>query len=65
MTASHLITSQVQHAVSLIGPIAPNTSWQAQAGAGFEIANFTLDWHIQRAICPQGCHSCLWMERID
>ncbi len=65
VTTNHLITSQAQYAVKLIGPVAPDTSWQAQAGAGFEIANFTVDWHTQRAICPQGCHSWVWMERID
>ena len=65
VTTSHLITSQAQHGVSLIGPVAPDTSWQAQAGAGFEIANFTVDWHARHAVCPQGCHSCVWMERID
>ncbi len=65
VTTSHLITSRVLHDVSLIGPVAPDPSWQAQAEAGFEIANFRIDWRTKTAICPQGQQSCLWMERTD
>jgi len=44
VTTSHLITSRVLHDVSLIGPLAPDPSWQAQPEAGFESANFRIDW---------------------
>ncbi len=65
VTTSHLITSRVHHDVSLIGPVAPDPSWQARAEAGFEIANFHIDWQTKSAVCPQGKQSCLWMERTD
>ncbi len=65
VTTSHLITSRVLHEVSLIGPVAPDPSWQSQAEAGFGIANFHLDWQAKTAVCPQGRQSCLWMERTD
>jgi transposase len=65
VTTSHLITSQAQYGIHLIGPVAPDNSWQAQAGTGFELANFAIDWQTKTASCPQGCQSCLWMDRQD
>jgi len=32
----------------------PDSSWQAKAGKGFDLAHFSIDWDKQQATCPQG-----------
>jgi transposase len=64
-TADHILTSQADHGINLIGPVADNHSWQAQAGAGFAAAQFVIDWERQCATCPQGHTSAEWLARQD
>jgi transposase len=65
MTADHLLTSQSEHGIDLVGPVAPDRSWQARADDGFAAAHFALDWDAQRATCPQGATSVQWLARQD
>ena len=57
----------VQHppGLRIIGPVPPDTSWQAQEGKGYDVAHFQLDWAAQTATCPQGQQSRSWRERPD
>lgn len=63
--AGQIVTSQDQHGVEIVGPVLADTSWQARASEGFEIACFTLDWDHQIATCPQGRVSRTWAEQHD
>jgi len=63
--ADNLLTSQTEHGVRIIGPVADDPSWQARANQGFAKANFTLDWDRQIAICPMGKQSYSWLPNID
>jgi transposase len=63
--ADNLLTSQTEHGVRIIGPVADDPSWQARAGEGFAKANFTLDWERQIATCPMGKQSYSWLPNID
>ena len=65
LTADHILTSQDEHAIKLIGPVADDHSWQATAGAGYAAAQFVIDWERQCAICPQGHSSVEWLPRQD
>jgi transposase len=65
LTADHLVTSQREHEVDLLGPVPPDPSWQAKEQQGFETACFRIDWKAHHATCPQGCTSRYWMERQD
>ncbi len=65
MTSDHVLTSQADHHIDLLGPMAEDRSWQAQAGEGFAAAQFVLDWDAARATCPQGKTSVAWDERQD
>lgn len=65
MTADHLVTSQQTHGVTLLGPVNPDTSWQAKAHQGFDVATFAVDWDAHTATCPQGHQSVLWMPGQD
>ena len=63
--AEHLLTSQVEYGIDLVGPVARDTSWQAQAGQGFGLSGFQLDWEAQRAVCPMGCSTDSWRAGTD
>lgn len=63
--AQGLIDSKTEHGVELIGPVPSNTSWQAQAGQGFDQTQFSIDWEAQQVTCPQGQSSTYWKETHD
>src|SRR5262249_30154369 len=42
--SEHLVGSQRDHQVTLLGPVPNDPSWQAHAGKGFDIACFAVDW---------------------
>lgn len=65
VTAEHLLSSQSQYEVDLLGPVAPDPSWQAQSNTGFATADFTIDWQAKQARCPQGAHSVQWLPWKD
>lgn len=65
VTADHLVSSQKDHQVNLLGPVAADPSWQAKADQGFDVAVFAIDWEAQVATCPQGRQSVLWMPGHD
>lgn len=55
-----LLRSQQTYGITIIGPVPPDSSWQARAGAGFAAADFTVDWEAEQATCPQGKTSSSW-----
>jgi transposase len=58
--AAHLVTSRLTHAVELVGPVLPDTSWQARHPEGFAVSCFAIDWEAQTVTCPQGHRSRRW-----
>lgn len=58
--AEYLVSSQQQHQIELLGPVAINPSWQASAGKGFDVASFRIDWEQRCAYCPAGHRSRKW-----
>jgi transposase len=63
--AELMLTSQTSYAIDLVGPVPPDPSWQAQAGQGFAVACFQIDWDRQSVTCPQGHTSTGWYPRRD
>lgn len=63
--AGEMLTSQTDYAIDLVGPVPPDPSWQAQAGQGFALACFKIDWLAQTVTCPQGHRSQGWYPRQD
>jgi len=59
--AHALLTSQTEHGVTVVGPVAADPSWQAHAGAGFAKGDFQVDWAAERVTCPQGHQSAKWV----
>ena len=60
-----VVQSAAQHAITTIGPARPNVSWQARAGQGYDLGQFTVDWVGQRVQCPQGQWSRVWSPHTD
>lgn len=65
LCADHLVTSRAEHGIDLLGPAAPDRSWQARTEDGLTAAQFVLDWEAQHATCPQGHTSVQWFPRQD
>jgi transposase len=63
--AEHLVTSRLTHAVELVGPVLPDTSWQARSPEGFEVSCFAIDGEAQTVMCPQGHRSRRWTPTRD
>jgi transposase len=61
-SAAHIVTSQSEHGVQLIGPVLPDPSWQTKTAGAFGVAAFTIDWENRTAHCPQGATSTAWVE---
>ena len=60
IAAEQLVHSQQQHQVELLGPTAGGGSWQADAGQGFDVSCFSVDWETHTVTCPQGKTSQSW-----
>jgi transposase len=65
VTAEHLLTSQSQQQIDLVGPLAPEPSWPARSDTSFGAADFTIDWQARHAWRPQGCQRVQWLRWKD
>jgi transposase len=63
--AELLVTSVREHQIELLGPVIVDPSWQAKESPEFTIAQFTLDWEAEQALCPQGKVSRQWTPGVD
>jgi len=65
LAAATLVSSAHSHAIRVVGPVLPESTWQARAGAGFAVADFTVEWAARRARCPMGQTSTQWTVTRD
>ena len=65
MDIDNQVDSQMIHKVELMGPMRPDTSPQARAQNGYDIAHFVIDWQAQSVTCPQGKTSEVWSVPLD
>jgi len=56
-----LVTSRTAYGVDLLGPMQADGKWQAQAGQGYDVSHFAVDWAAQTVTCPQGRTSRRWV----
>jgi len=59
-SADLMVDSWREHRIRLVTPMLADHSVQARAEAGFDKTAFTVDWDVQRAVCPQGASSTSW-----
>ena len=60
-----LASGRADHGVVVIGPVPADQQWQAQAGTGFDVSCFAIDWDARRATCPAGRASIKWSTSKD
>jgi transposase len=63
--AALLVASRAKHGVEVLGPVRPDSSWQARAANGYDVTHFTVDWEHQTVTCPQGRRSSSWTPHMD
>jgi len=63
--AEQLVASQSKHGIDLVGPVRPDTSWQARENTGYAIKDFKVDWGAQTVTCPQGVTATYWKPLLD
>ena len=61
----HLVSSQQQYGIRIVGPVRVDPSWQAKAGQGFDAASFQIEWASKTVTCPQGHTSRKWKLTQD
>ena len=59
--AAARLTSQTTYGVTLCGPIARDSAWQAKDPTAFDITQFQVDWAAKEVVCPQGHASAKWI----
>jgi transposase len=62
LDADHVVHSQ-QQGITLIGPLARDTSWQAQTPGAFPLSSFAIDWEHQTVRCPAGQQTVRWTTK--
>ena len=63
--ADLLVKSQRDLGIEVVGPMRPDSSWQAKADQGYDLTHFTVDWQTHQVICPQGKLNTCWTEHLD
>lgn len=64
-SALKLFHSQENDGIELVGPVLPDSSWQARAGQGYDGTCFIMNWEEKHAVCPQGRMSVAWRKTRD
>ena len=60
-----LMRAHDEYGVDLVMPMRGDHSWQAQAGEGFALSDFQIDWEAQQVTCPEGKTSNSWVLKHD
>ena len=65
LDAEVLVSAEHHQKITLIGPVAADTSWQARDEHCFDKSQFSIDWQEQQVRCPQGKTSRYWIPTYD
>ena len=65
MDAELLVTAQSRYHIDVVGPPLASYSWQSQAGQGYGLEAFILDWEAEQARGPQGHLNVNWQPGHD
>jgi len=63
--ADLIVSSQQDYHLDLVGPVPPNTSWQARDEQAYDLSCFSIDWEQKVVICPEGHHSDSWSPHLS
>src|SRR5215216_4061707 len=60
VSVDHLLAARADHDVELVGPLPPDSGWQARDEDGFDLTRFHIDWDHRQVICPDDKTSRNW-----
>jgi transposase len=60
VSGAHLVISEEDYGVDLLGPVLPDSSWQARREDAYDVTRFEIHWEQRMAVCPQGHTSKRW-----
>lgn len=46
------IDAHDDHNIELLGPLPPDSAWQARDPDAFDISHFSIDWNNRQVTCP-------------
>jgi Transposase DDE domain len=55
-----VLAARADHGVELVGPLPPDSGWQARDEGGFDLRRFRIDWDNQQVTCPNGKTAHNW-----
>jgi transposase len=64
VSADLLVKSKLE-GITLVGPMRPDTSWQARDSEGLDLTRFRIDWEAQLVTCPAEKVSRSWIPRLE
>lgn len=62
MSVDHVLAARALHGVELVGPLPPDSAWQARAPEAFDLTRFSIDWEHRQVVCPNGAVSRNWKD---
>jgi transposase len=62
VSVDHILAARADHGVELVGPLPPDSGWQARGEDGFDLTRFHIDWDRKRVTCPNGKTSRNWRQ---
>ncbi len=65
MNIRQVVAAESSYHIQTIGYPMPDSSWQAKAEKGFDLANFGIDWANWVVTCPMQRLSRAWKESQD
>lgn len=65
VSAALMLNSQPRSGIDLVGPMRPNSSWQANSPEGYDLSQFKINWRTKKVTCPQGKKSKSWTPGQD
>lgn len=65
VAADLILDSAKDYGVELLGPMRPNSHWQAKTPGAYDLSHFDIDWEAKHVTCPAGQRSAVWSERQE
>jgi transposase len=62
VSVDHILDARADHGIELVGPLPPDSGWQARDEQGFDLSRFHIDWDNQQVTCPNGKTSRNWHD---
>ncbi len=62
VSVDHILAARADHGIELVGPLPPDSGWQARDEHGFDLTRFQIDWDRKQVTCPNGKTSRNWRE---